>query len=278
MKKNFLFLALSALIIPAFIACNKDDKGEEETTFEAPKYQQEAQRITFEKGDFKSLELTESGTYILERVITKTLNITYDLGTYTLKGNVYTLNGFGTVELEKTGSDVKATFKENGKDATTAEGKAANKSTGNSNLYRTWIVENVRFIVSGGTLGDAGIVYTSKVGEGCDLEKIAAEVNKKVTIDVSEYVGYSIKDIIFTASGTFLIEFTGEDPYIGQYNLSSNKVNYEFTVGGSDLFNTKGTGAITFKNGRCVLTLNGKFSVEGTEYTYSVEFRLLPNA
>ena len=278
MKKSFLFLALSALIIPAFIACNKDDKGEEETTFEAPKYQQEAQRITFEKGDIKSLELTESGTYILERVITKALNIAYDLGSYTLKGNVYTLNGFGTVELEKTGSDVKATFRENGKDATTADGKAANKSTGNTKLYRTWIVENVRFTVRGGSLGYGGIVYTSEVGEGCNLEKIAAEVNKEVTIDVTKYVGYSIKDIIFSASGTFVIEFTGESPYVGTYNLSSNKVNYEFTVGGSDLFNAKGTGEISFVNGRCVLTLEGKFSVEGTEYTYSVEFRLLPKA
>ena len=103
MKKSIILLAISALMLPAFVSCSKDDsKNETKVEFQAPKYQKAAKKLTFQSGDIKSIEFTESGRYIMEKVVTKAEETIFITGTFTVNGTTYTLSG----EFNGTGNNI----------------------------------------------------------------------------------------------------------------------------------------------------------------------------
>lgn len=276
MKKSFLLLALSALMLPAFVACNKDDSTTEEVKFEAPKYQKAAQKITLQGSDIKSIEFTESGRYIVERaiVLTKAEEETeFITGTFTFDGKTYKLDGFGEVEVSGSGRNVTVTVTEASGETTTVTG-SSEAPTSTDPAYRTWKIENVKFKVTGGDLSSAGVTYTSS--KGADLNDIADYLNKNgVKFNADEYEGYNIQYITISGCGGFIIDFTGEPSYIGESEIKGNSFEYDLEIGGSELINAEGNGTIEFKNGRLVLTLKGEINGNSKSYDYSVEFRLL---
>ncbi len=277
MKKSLILLALSALMIPAFIACNKDDsKDENAAKFEAPKFQKSAQKLTLKDGDIKYIEFTESGRYIMEKVVTKAEESVFFTGTFTVNGTTYTLSGDfkGTVEVSGTGANVSVTVSEDGQAAVTVSAEAE-EPTSDDTVFRTWSIDNLRIKVSGGDLDAAGVSYTTK--KGADLDEIAQYLKDNgVNFDAEEYKGYNIKTITVSGCGGFIVEFTGAEAYVGSSNVSSASFSYDFTVGtgGSNLINAKGDGSISYVKDICVLTLNGTIKGETKQYNVVLEFRL----
>ena len=277
MKKSLILLALSALMIPAFIACNKDDsKDENAAKFEAPKFQKSAQKLTLKDGDIKSIEFTESGRYIMEKVVTKAEESVFFTGTFTVNGTTYTLSGDfkGTVEVSGTGTNVTVTVSEDGQAAVTVSAEAE-EPTSDDTVFRTWTIDNLRIKVTGGDLKDAGVSYTTS--NGADLDEIAQYLKDNgVNFNAEEYKGYNIKTITVSGCGGFIVEFTGAEAYVGSSNVSSTSFSYDFTVGtgGSNLINAKGNGSIGYVKDICVLTLNGTIKGDTKEYKVVLEFRL----
>lgn len=277
MKKSLILLALSALMIPAFIACNKDDsKDENAAKFEAPKFQKSAQKLTLKDGDIKSIEFTESGRYIMEKVVTKAEESVFFTGTFTVNGTTYTLSGDfkGTVEVSGTGANVSVTVSEDGQAAVTVSAEAE-EPTSDDTVFRTWTIDNLRIKVTGGDLKDAGVSYTTS--NGADLDEIAKYLKDNgVNFNAEEYKGYNIKTITVSGCGGFIVEFTGAEAYVGSSNVSSASFSYDFTVGtgGSNLINAKGNGSIGYVKDICVLTLNGTIKGDTKEYNVVLEFRL----
>ena len=277
MKKSLILLALSALMIPAFIACNKDDsKDENAAKFEAPKFQKSAQKLTLKDGDIKSIEFTESGRYIMEKVVTKAEESVFFTGTFTVNGTTYTLSGDfkGTVEVSGTGTNVTVTVSEDGQAAVTVSAEAE-EPTSDDTVFRTWTIDNLRIKVTGGDLDAAGVSYTTK--KGADLAEIAQYLKDNgVNFNAEEYKGYNIKTITVSGCGGFIVEFTGAEAYVGSSNVSSASFSYDFTVGtgGSNLINAKGNGSIGYVKDICVLTLNGTIKGDTKEYNVVLEFRL----
>lgn len=277
MKKSLFLLALSALMIPAFIACNKDDsKDENAAKFEAPKFQKSAQKLTLKDGDIKSIEFTESGRYIMEKVVTKAEESVFFTGTFTVNGTTYTLSGDfkGTVEVSGTGANVSVTVSEDGQAAVTVSAEAEEPASDDT-VFRTWTIDNLRIKVTGGDLDAAGVSYTTK--KGADLDEIAQYLKDNgVNFNAEEYKGYNIKTITVSGCGGFIVEFTGAEAYVGSSNVSSASFSYDFTVGtgGSNLINAKGNGSIGYVKDICVLTLNGTIKGDTKEYNVVLEFRL----
>lgn len=277
MKKSLILLALSALMIPAFIACNKDDsKDENAAKFEAPKFQKSAQKLTLKDGDIKSIEFTESGRYIMEKVVTKAEESVFFTGTFTVNGTTYTLSGDfkGTVEVSGTGANVSVTVSEDGQAAVTVSAEAEEPASDDT-VFRTWTIDNLRIKVTGGDLDAAGVSYTTK--KGADLDEIAQYLKDNgVNFNAEEYKGYNIKTITVSGCGGFIVEFTGAEAYVGSSNVSSASFSYDFTVGtgGSNLINAKGNGSIGYVKDICVLTLNGTIKGETKQYNVVLEFRL----
>lgn len=277
MKKSLILLALSALMIPAFIACNKDDsKDENAAKFEAPKFQKSAQKLTLKDGDIKSIEFTESGRYIMEKVVTKAEESVFFTGTFTVNGTTYTLSGDfkGTVEVSGTGTNVTVTVSEDGQAAVTVSAEAEEPASDDT-VFRTWTIDNLRIKVTGGDLKDAGVSYTTS--NGADLDEIAQYLKDNgVNFNAEEYKGYNIKTITVSGCGGFIVEFTGAEAYVGSSNVSSTSFSYDFTVGtgGSNLINAKGNGSIGYVKDICVLTLNGTIKGETKQYNVVLEFRL----
>lgn len=277
MKKSLILLALSALMIPAFIACNKDDsKDENAAKFEAPKFQKSAQKLTLKDGDIKYIEFTESGRYIMEKVVTKAEESVFFTGTFTVNGTTYTLSGDfkGTVEVSGTGANVSVTVSEDGQAAVTVSAEAEEPASDDT-VFRTWAIDNLRIKVTGGDLKDAGVSYTTS--NGADLDEIAKYLKDNgVNFNAEEYKGYNIKTITVSGCGGFIVEFTGAEAYVGSSNVSSASFSYDFTVGtgGSNLINAKGNGSISYVKDICVLTLNGTIKGDTKEYNVVLEFRL----
>ena len=278
MKKSIILLAISALMLPAFVSCSKDDsKNETKVEFQAPKYQKAAKKLTFQSGDIKSIEFTESGRYIMEKVVTKAEETIFITGTFTVNGTTYTLSGEfnGTVEVSSaTGTTVEVTVTESGEAAVTVTATAEAPESDEA-LYRTWEIDNLRIKVTGGDLKDAGVSYTTT--SGADLDEIAKYLKDNgVNFNADEFEGYNIKTITISGCGGFIVDFVGADAYVGQCDVNNLTFSYDFTVsgGGNNLFNTKGDGNIKYVNGICVLTLNGTIKGNSKEYKASLEFRL----
>ena len=278
MKKSIILLAVSALMLPAFVSCSKDDsKNETKVEFQAPKYQKAAKKLTFQSGDIKSIEFTESGRYIMEKVVTKAEETIFITGTFTVNGTTYTLSGEfnGTVEVTSvTGATVEVTVTESGEAAVTVTATAEAPESDEA-LYRTWEIDNLRIKVTGGDLKDAGVSYTTT--KGADLDEIAKYLKDNgVNFNADEFEGYNIKTVTISGCGGFIVDFLGADPYVGECDVNNLTFTYDFTVsgGGNNIFNTKGDGNIKYVNEICVLTLNGTIKGNSKEYKASLEFRL----
>lgn len=302
MKKGLFILALAALMMPAFVSCSKDDKDDSKKkttpTFEAPKYQEEAMKLTLvqnpnpgteEQGEIKSIEFMESGIYLIERLVKKVkaddnYETVYITGTYTVSGSTYSLEGFGTVKVEGSGESVSVTITEVDESGA-AVGEpvtvtaSAETAAETSDVYRTWTVDELYIKVTGGNLKDSGV---SKTFKGCDLKEISDYLKKNdVKFDDSDLEKYNVKNITISGTGTFLIQFQAAEPFVGVSDVQSGKFAYDFEAGqgGNKIINAKGDGKIEFyvnnaREDRCALTLNGEIKGNSTTYTSKIEFRL----
>ena len=262
-------------------ACNKDNGNngsDDNGGLVAPVNAKNAIKINLADNELnlKSIELTESGKYILAFAdpVKATIVFRYKTGVYTVNGQTFNLKGYGTAEIHDDYVVVKPDGYPTSIKVNLSKGDVYPDTGIYNTLARTWKVDNVRMSV---VLNGNTITVTKN---GCDLPAIAAELKQKgVNVNEQLVAGYVVQDVIFTRAKTFAIEFTGKDPYVGQYNLSSNgSFSYDFQVPGNDIINGSSTGQATFDNEtkQMVVTINatvtnGTSTFNGTATLYLSE-------
>ena len=102
--------------------------------------------------------------------------------------------------------------------------------------YYTWKIDKVDLSVNadGKNIGF--------VKDGCNLEQIGKELIEQakklganVTVDVAKLAGYNVKTVSFTTSNTFIVEFTGADPFKANISgISGYNFTYKLEIGTSN--------------------------------------------
>jgi|GEM_PF-6707006 len=306
MKKAFKF-ALAAMAAAAMtLSCTPTTTEEKEVAepLETPEYAEVAQKIEFAKDNtlgLRSIEFTESGLAIIERIQGVTPQaciqvvksdpaerVIIEVRTYTYNGNVFTITEFGTVTVTTSGSNTTATV-------TGSDGKPVSEpvtvpekqeGTGIEQLCRAWVVEETSITIKGGSFSSAGIGRTFK---GCNVDAIA-EYAKENGVNITEQiVGYNVKSISYTATGTFLIDFESAEDFKGEWKLGGFKADangvltssfdYELDYElGNSIINANATGNIVIKDPKCTVTINGEITNGSTKYTTAIEFVLKDSA
>lgn len=281
MKKIFLFAALIALLVPT--ACNKNGGTTEtkETILPAPSMAANAKKLIVTHPELRWIELTENSRYIVATAVSKAAEqLEYFRGTYSVSGTKYTLNGFGTLEIN--GNSL--TLSPTGGDPVTLDFKEASKLAENDffvTVCRAWKVEKTDLSVTTGG-SNVGIVKN-----GCDLHAIAKElVEKGINVNPDRLSGYDVNEINLTRSQTLEIAFKGQNSFVGTYSLSpSGSFSYNMEgQAGNDIFNASASGTVTNKDpyesdttGKKIwMILNAKLSSGSTTYNGRVIFTLSP--
>lgn len=225
-KLNLFFMAMTMLFMAASLtACSDDDNNGGGADLPTPQYEQVSGKyaITSEGSPYESIELSASGNYIVtlnysggyyaadntsaNRISTnhhKSLlsggaqtratqdgNVIY--GTFTSLGeNEYALEGFGTIKLDYTGSDV------TGIEVTTQGGQTTQYTAEKqpvmgddnmtSSLCRTWKIEKIH-----------DVYYDKETGKTDDVT---------VTPENPGETGYDMPiEVMWSKSGTYLVSY-----------------------------------------------------------------------
>lgn len=308
--KILVFVAtLGALTL---VSCRKDDtetKKVEEAKFEAPVLAQAAAKVEFNTVEdnqqvvvsdevdgkvkvVKGIEFTESGYAIITKttVAVKSDDPEEEVEVlpYTMQGDVYVIDGFGTVKINKTDKSVEIALEDNtgnvqetitvtATDVDTTTPPAP--GTTEFDLCRSWTVDRIVVSVKGGKLGEAG------AGAKLDAPVTMANVEKQLKdagVNVPNDIklsDYDIVDINFTKQGTFLINFTKAAPFYGPYTLNADKTfSYEFKGEGNYIFNAKADGKVDFARVNnvdyCYFSVKGEIVNGSDTYTSTVELTL----
>lgn len=290
MKKYSVLLAVAAVSLFAFAACNKNGgegggggsevvmkDGTTKAAAKVVKFNNEKKPVyTDPNGTYqiKKLEFTEDGMCVIERQLIVTTkadesgvsNLVY---AYTVSGSTYNIIGFGTVTISGSSVNVApSTGGESGTfDATVTP--TTTSSTTENNFARTWKVNSVVVGLSG---KDVSIM---KSFSGCNLEEIgkyAAENGVTALKNrLSELQGYNVDYVLFTGADSFVISFTGASAIAGTFNISgANKLGYNLPAN-NPFFHGSGSGEFEFPaDKKAVVSLNA--TVEG--YSGSIELSL----
>jgi hypothetical protein len=299
MKKNLLILvALSVVALPFLVSCGKKDpeKPAGVIVMQDPPTKAAAVKIEFPSQDLPkylekktggkyeiiSIEFTESERSIIKRrvleVPTKAAvgDIQVIVSSFTESGGKYTCPGFGTVTVSGIGSDVVVLVNPDDNEGyRSTNANVTNtplpSSQDQNNADRNWKIENMSITVSGS-------VSFSHDFTGCDLNEIAKYAQGKgVNIDPDDYVGYQVKEFIFTGNNTFVINFTGTGVTAigGTYRINESAKTISFSLPeGNKFFSGSINGSYDYPADKKMnLTLNA--SIKG--YTGSMDFYMSQN-
>lgn len=288
MKKFYLVLAVAALSLFAFTACNKggggDTPGGKEIIMKDGATKAAAKVVEFnntlpsykdKKGNtlqVLKMEFTEDKMCMIQSRLVATRasegDIVNEVHPYTVNGSTHTVDGFGTVVITDESVNVMPTEGESG----TYGASVTPSSTGSvdeNNLARTWNVEEVLLSVSG-----KGVSIMAKFN-GCNLEEIGAYAAENgisgLKNHLSELKGYNVDHVIFTGADSYIISFTGASAIAGTFSLPADeKLNYSFPEG-NPFFHGSSNGGYDFPaDKRVTITMNE--TVEG--YSGTLEMSL----
>lgn len=317
MKFNKIFLAIGTLAMMAFVAsCSSDNNDEPESgksdfsKLEKPQYADTGAKyqITTPGSDISSIELTESGRYIITRswavpyrvesskkasalrapkaVLSRSGNDAYVIGSYIKVGeNEYILDGYGSVVI--TGSADGAVelivSPEDGESFTVGamqEDALNDDSDATLALCRSWIPVKLRARISLN-----GKVMADESGNYSDCNKIFERIARKLaSYDPDEYDEDDFffdepiaQEIIFTRSGSYVVLFDDGEldariwKWINRDNLS---IAYSYSITDFDDPDESGICHLTFNDHN--LTVFEKHietdSEDGEKMTVTAEF------
>ena len=245
MKKLIVFAAIAAMVIP-FVSCNnKIDYGDgPQAKIEKAKNADDAKKITVQSGNdaydqgYQQIEFTDGGRYIITRSSQKTKaddDTEILTGTYTVQNNVYVLAGFGSIEFGSNGS---FTIKLEGGVTVTGTGEEEPKLPDNDfsrDIAHTWKIDGVDLSV----VADGKNVGVIKPNGGCNLEVIGQELldqaknlGVNVSVDLSKLKGYNVVSLSFTSSNTFIVDFSGAEPFKANVSgITGYSFKYKLEVG-----------------------------------------------
>ena len=282
MKKKTQFAAALVALLPLLFACNKND--DTDTRFEDPRFIQYAGQLipasslaTTPDQDairtdnvpetvLHSIELTESGLYAVG-----TLNqgeLSYRMGEYSISGDVYTLNGYGSVQFDNSrAGEVEIVVKQDGKEAETMPATFS-RATGTDQLYRGWTIDKTRVTVKGWTTASADF-------RGCNLYEIAQFIRNNghdAPDDIA--AGLELRSISFTGTEKMLFAYsdgTGDASEF-KYNGSSFTYRWDDEKMGFTFLPKQAT--VQYMDGKCILSISS--DIQDSTTSVSVTFALSP--
>lgn len=242
MKKNAL-IALSMIMLSVFsmtfTACGDDD-DDEEPVITTPKYSEDAVRYEIKgTSDIASIEFTESGMYVITkkgksaakgfgkffkgksyRSITRSEDDDYEYihGKYTKNGDVYTLEGFGTITVvKKEDVNVSLQIQQTGKKAYTLSAQPTEKiekSDITTKLCRTWKCDSINLVC---TKGDTVVLNRTSTKSA----KLKVAVDSLYGEKTHEHE--SCEEFIFTTSGSYLVKYDDGTLGVAQWKWKNEK-------------------------------------------------------
>jgi hypothetical protein len=304
MKKVLFFAAIAALISVVVSCNNKPAAGGEEA--KSVKQQDAiskdvAKNIVFspkvenmpivkvpitgapekETKAVKQIVFTEGGRFIMT-VVDAPLPKADDgeeviVGPFTYKDGVYTLEGVGSVKIDGKGITITPLTGDAVEAIAEVVEAIESGSDAEANAARVWKIKSVVIAIKGGDLDKAGI--EKSFDNGLDL-KAVADYAKSNGVQFTEeqlnkFMGYSVKEIIFSGSDTFAITFTDAKPFYGQFKIESTSFEWDLASVGNEFLNGKATGTISFPaQGRCQLIVKAKINAQGKDYDGTLNFVL----
>lgn len=292
MKKFYSTMMMLALMVAAlsFTACGGDDEIDN-GDLSTPKYEAESAlyMITDSQSDYKSIEFTASGNYLITmkyyvygmtrmaegpncfrglfaHPIVKTRSYGFDdkiiYGTYTVEGDTYKLDGFGTIVVNGGGSNAVSL------DITTKDGEKISLGAQKENQYssssmtnslcRTWKSNKygIHSTVGGQTVLDE--TYNSyrdflRAFYGMDKnvgDNGVIEFGNNVSVNLWEGVEEELKkaplQVIFTKSGTYVVFYADGSLAVSTWKWldeSAGKVRYSWDY--DNMYNSYSSGSIS---------------------------------
>ncbi len=279
--KKFLSVAAAAALLSVFAAC---DKNNDNNRFEDPRFIQYAGQLVPRDGtpatasaratksearpaDIpQSIELTESGLYAIGQLVEGEL--VYRMGDYTVNGNVYTLNGYGTVEFDNAAPGPVTMHLTPTGSMTTDVAADFNKAAGTNQLYRGWTVDKTRVTVQGWTTASADFV-------GCNFSEIADFLKKnghKVPDDIKP--GQSLRSISFTGTEKMLFYYSDGSADVSAYRFNGKSFTYRWDNDKMGFTFLTDQATVEYLDGKCILTIRA--SIQDSTTSGSVTFVLSP--
>ena len=293
MKKYFLLASLAALL--PLLCCTKNPENNNNNPNEnqpaevtPPAFSASAMKMAVDETGIaqtgvKSIECSEDGRYTVFRKVTLKADTSeaeeYITGAYTVSGKVYTLEGFGQVEVLDNGQIVitpvsgsPVTVKATSQPAVLPENDLT------TFMCRAWKLEQIDV-----TLQGSGIPVSPGVTKkGNDIYAIASEVNSnyKLDFDLEPINGMVVKCINLSKFGTLTLEFTNQEKFpsfVADYTLNGENFSYEF-VGdqeGNEIIQAQATGKVIHKADDTLwLVVNAKGQNGGDTYSGTITFVL----
>lgn len=271
--KKILF-ALVALL-PLLVSCGKQDRGD--NTFSEPRFVQVAGQLiplnninaltSLTKADaepeiLQSIEFTESGLYVVG--LQKGSKIEYTTGTYTVNGSVYSLAGFGTVELSGTTGSRMATIKYlNGTEETIPV--IFQTATDSNVAYRGWTIDKTRVTINGFH------APASADFKGCNFDEMKKFLNENG--HKGDYLpSGSLTSVSITGANSIIFAYSDKSADVAVYSFSGSNINFSWQSGSRLLEVENGKGSIDYLDGKCILKLDA--ALKGSTTSGTVTFVL----
>lgn len=277
----------AALVLP--LSCNKNKgKDPEDVVMDVPATKELAQVVSFDEpvvfpkiGEVERIEFTEGSRYIMTYVKKEYVDVCYSavkasegekhikVGNFTYKDGVFTLSDAGVIKIVDTAVEVTP---EGGSEQSVGASVQPTTTGGNTvkdNAARTWKLDEIRIKISD---KDASVSKSY----GPDLQAIATDIKGKgVNISeqtIKDLAGYTVKEIIITGSGSFVVSFTGAEAISGNCVISSTSFTYNIADSSNPFFSGVAVGNIEFGDSKAVINVDVTMN-SGNE-TYKANFIL----
>lgn len=291
MKKTLFVLMAAMLVLP--LGCKKNNGGEsgKDVVMDDPATKELAQVVSFNEpvefpkiGEVKRIEFSEGSRYIMTYAEKEVVNYSavkaddeklhVKVGTFTFKDGVYTLSDAGTIKIDGGGKTVNVT-PEGGSEQSVGASVQPTTTGGNTvkaNAARTWKLDEIRIKIAD---KDASVSKSY----GPDLQAIAKDIKGKgvkISDDIiKDLAGYTVKEIIITGSGSFVISFTGAEAISGTCDISSTSFKYTLPESSNPIFSSGvATGTIEFGESSAVIAVDVVMNAGNDTYKASFTMTL----
>ncbi len=283
MKKLFYLLFAGALLLP--FSCNQNDKTKtDEVKMEEPSTKHAATVIHFKDQNptlsiqgtdaaVTKLEFMEASRYLLRYNTPPTKATTpaeqVHVGRFNFHNGVYEIPGIGNFKLNGNAVDITPHSGE----PVSVNATVTPTTTSDDPLFnaaRNWKVEDVILTLKGGSIA------IEKKFTGCNLEEMAQyAVDHNALLNVNQFKGMDVDEIILSGANTFVITFKNAKPFYGTFKIDGERFEYKL-VEGNDLLNIDAEGHIIFtEKGKCNLKISVATTYgNGVFYRGSAEFDL----
>lgn len=277
MKNQLILLGAAALMLSACDLLSNPDTPHVVRLADPPHKAEAVKYVISEEKPIKTIELTESGEYIVEQTESFDTPGTPEdeviTGTYGVDPTAFKLEGFGEMKVAPhTRADADDEFDititiKSGKVYKLLARRYKSRFSGDfaDNLCRTWKPKETLLQVMGGEVPtDLGVGCLYK--DGCNIPVIVEDLKERGISITEDLSAYKVKTLTLTKNGTIKIEFEGAKPYYGEWNpdLQTGNFTYEFQASkGNSIINGSGSGNVSFnKNDELVFLIQGVINAD----------------